>query len=326
MRNVKRLLLGTAITVLLALSGAGAQQAAAAPACVLPAGNAAQQWDEIAQKTVLSVVTFQNESFIYMAYANGAAYRAVFGGPLSFLASPDAAIATAEYDVLSFYFPAQTDAAPVLPRRVARDSAGRARQDLRDVRRPRGCGHDDVRADRRRTHAGRDDPARLSGRGPRRLAADAAGVSAATDPVARSDAPVPAESAGSVPAAASACSRQLRRWVQGLQRDQGDGPRDGEPAHSGADGHRAVLHDQRGRPVQHGVPRRRDPARLRRLADDAARRPGEPRCGGHRDRVSEREVPLLVLAAGDGAQRDRTRRSPTGIPRRSRRPARGRRY
>ena len=54
-------------------------------------------------------MTFQNESFIYMAYANGAAYRAVFGGPLSFLASPDAAIATAEYDVLSFYFPAQTD-------------------------------------------------------------------------------------------------------------------------------------------------------------------------------------------------------------------------
>jgi hypothetical protein len=109
MRNVKRLLAGTAITVLLALSGAGVDHAAAAVPCVLPAGNAAQQWDEIAQKTVLSVVTFQNESFIYMAYANGAAYRAVFGGPLSFLASPDAAIATAEFDALSFYFPAQSE-------------------------------------------------------------------------------------------------------------------------------------------------------------------------------------------------------------------------
>src|SRR5467141_1117702 len=82
MRNVKRLLVGTAITVMLALSGVGVQRATAAVPCVLPAGNAAQQWDEIAQKTVLNVVTFQNESFIYMAYANGAAYRAVFSSPL----------------------------------------------------------------------------------------------------------------------------------------------------------------------------------------------------------------------------------------------------
>jgi hypothetical protein len=109
MRNLKRLLAGTAITVLLALSGAGVHNATAAVPCVLPAGNTAQQWDEIAQKAVLSVVTFQNESFIYLAYANGAAYRAVFSSPLSFLGSPDAAIATAEFDVLTFYFPAQSE-------------------------------------------------------------------------------------------------------------------------------------------------------------------------------------------------------------------------
>ena len=109
MRNLKRLLAGTAITVLLALSGAGVHNATAAVPCVLPAGNTAQQWDEIAQKAVLSVVTFQNESFIYLAYANGAAYRAVFSSPLSFLGSPDAAIATAEFDVLTFHFPAQSE-------------------------------------------------------------------------------------------------------------------------------------------------------------------------------------------------------------------------
>ena len=87
--------------------------AAGAP-CLLPAGNTAQQWDQIAQDAVLGKVPNQIESFIYMGYVNGAVYDAVTsieGGyqpliarvPAAPGASADAAIAAAAHDTLVYY-------------------------------------------------------------------------------------------------------------------------------------------------------------------------------------------------------------------------------
>jgi hypothetical protein len=112
MFSLKRLAVAAALSAAIMCAGAGAPAAAPSVACALPAGNAAQQWDAIAQGITTGATGFQIEAFVYMAYANGAAYRAVFGGGSatpSWLVSPDAAIATAEADVLTYYFPSQAD-------------------------------------------------------------------------------------------------------------------------------------------------------------------------------------------------------------------------
>jgi hypothetical protein len=103
------------VAVALAAVAAGATTPpAAGVTCALPPGNAAQQWDQIAQDAVIAKVPFQIESFIYMAYVNGAVYDAVTsieGGyqPLTGRveaapgASADAAIAAAAHDTLVYY-------------------------------------------------------------------------------------------------------------------------------------------------------------------------------------------------------------------------------
>jgi hypothetical protein len=78
----------------------------AAKAAVLPPGNAVQQWDKIAEDTVVGSGAFQNEGLIYMAYVSSAMYRAVSPGERRGQ-SPDAAIVEAAYRTLSHYFPAQ---------------------------------------------------------------------------------------------------------------------------------------------------------------------------------------------------------------------------
>jgi hypothetical protein len=78
----------------------------AAKAAVLPPGNAVQQWDKIAEDTVVGSGAFQNEGLIYMAYVSSAMYRAVSPGERRGQ-SPDAAIVEAAYRTLSHYFPTQ---------------------------------------------------------------------------------------------------------------------------------------------------------------------------------------------------------------------------
>jgi vanadium-dependent haloperoxidase-like protein len=75
-------------------------------AVTLPAGNAAQQWDKIAEDTVVGSGAFQGESFVYMAYVSKAMDRAVNPGQRNGQSS-DAAIAQSAYDVLVHYFPTQ---------------------------------------------------------------------------------------------------------------------------------------------------------------------------------------------------------------------------
>lgn len=75
-------------------------------AVTLPSGNAAQQWDKIAEDTVVGGGALQPEAFIYLAYVSEAMDRAANPGARNGQ-NADAAVAQAAYDVLVHYFPAQ---------------------------------------------------------------------------------------------------------------------------------------------------------------------------------------------------------------------------
>jgi vanadium-dependent haloperoxidase-like protein len=90
-------------------------------AWALPPGNTVQQWNAIAENTVVGSGAFQAEGFIYMAYVSAAVYDAVVsieGGyepygaaiPSAAGASADAAAVEAAYRTLIYYFPGQTAA------------------------------------------------------------------------------------------------------------------------------------------------------------------------------------------------------------------------
>jgi hypothetical protein len=98
-----------------ALAVGAAQPAAAA----LPPGNTVEQWNQIAENTVVGSGAFQNEGLIYMGYVSAAIYNAavaIHGGYAPYGtgvhapkgASIDAAVIEAAYDSLVHYFPLQT--------------------------------------------------------------------------------------------------------------------------------------------------------------------------------------------------------------------------
>jgi hypothetical protein len=87
-------------------------------ASALPPGNTVQQWNAIAENTVVGSGAFQAEGFIYMGYVSAAVYDAVVsieGGyapygaviPAAPGASADAAAIEAAYRTLIYYFPGQ---------------------------------------------------------------------------------------------------------------------------------------------------------------------------------------------------------------------------
>ena len=99
----------------LACTGIGATTRTAA--ATLPAGNTVEQWDRIAEDTVVGSGAFQSEGFVYMAYVTTAIYDAAVslaGGYQSVepafrawkKASPDAAVVEAAYRTLTHFFPA----------------------------------------------------------------------------------------------------------------------------------------------------------------------------------------------------------------------------
>jgi len=107
----RRLALGLVAAAVVGLLAAaalvGAIATPAAKGAVLPPGNAVQQWDKIAEDTVVGSGAFQNEGLIYMAYVSSAMYRAVSPGERRGQ-SGDAAVVEAAFTTLSHYFPAQT--------------------------------------------------------------------------------------------------------------------------------------------------------------------------------------------------------------------------
>jgi VCPO second helical-bundle domain len=85
----------------------------------LPPGNTVQQWNKIAEDTVVGSGTFQPEGFVYMAYVSAVVYDAVvaiegdfepYGPPITAPpgASVDAAIVEAAYRTLWTYFPPES--------------------------------------------------------------------------------------------------------------------------------------------------------------------------------------------------------------------------
>lgn len=113
----RKALLATAAAAL-ALAATGGAAARSAAAAVLPPGNTVEQWDKIAEDTVVGSGAQQIEGFIYMSYTSTAMYDAAaaiaHGGYKPLLpkfkawrkASPDAAVVEAAYRTLSNYFPA----------------------------------------------------------------------------------------------------------------------------------------------------------------------------------------------------------------------------
>jgi vanadium-dependent haloperoxidase-like protein len=101
MELTTRLLLVAAVVVTALALGASSGRAV-----TLPAGNSAQQWDKIAEDTVVGSGAFQGEGFIYLAYVSKAMDRAVNPGQRNGQ-NADAAIAQSAYDVLVHYFPTQ---------------------------------------------------------------------------------------------------------------------------------------------------------------------------------------------------------------------------
>jgi hypothetical protein len=97
-QQLRRALAAGAMAV--AVAGGATGRASAA----LPPGNAAQQWDQIAEDTVVGSGAFQGEGFVYMAYVAKAMHAAVNPGERHGQ-SADAAVSEAAYRVLVHYFP-----------------------------------------------------------------------------------------------------------------------------------------------------------------------------------------------------------------------------
>src|ERR1043166_2996489 len=88
---------------------------ASSASATLPLGNTVQQWNKIAEDTVVGSGTFQPEGFLYMAYVTAAVYDAVvaieggfepYGPPITAppRASVDCAVVEAAYRTLHYYF------------------------------------------------------------------------------------------------------------------------------------------------------------------------------------------------------------------------------
>jgi hypothetical protein len=117
----KRLLAGMCAAAVAAamLIAAAAPGTARTASVALPPGNTVEQWNKIAEDTIVGSGAFQIEGFIYMAYESTAVYDAMASLQTSYKpllpgfktwkqASPDAAVVEAAYRTLVHYFPTAT--------------------------------------------------------------------------------------------------------------------------------------------------------------------------------------------------------------------------
>jgi hypothetical protein len=112
-RHILHILLVAAAALSVAVAAGSTRNAAAA----LPPGNTVEQWNKIAEDTVVGSGAFQNEGLVYMAYESTAVYDATAALDHSLTplmpgfrawrhSSPDAAVIEAAYQTLEHYFPA----------------------------------------------------------------------------------------------------------------------------------------------------------------------------------------------------------------------------
>src|SRR4029450_571458 len=76
MRLLARVLRGAALAAVALIVAASAGTTRDAAAALAP-GNTVDQWNKIAEDTVVGSGAFQGEGFVYMAYASAAVYDAV---------------------------------------------------------------------------------------------------------------------------------------------------------------------------------------------------------------------------------------------------------
>src|SRR5207237_10677444 len=104
--NVMRRHVRALVVAVTAVAFAGAAGTAQNAAAALPPGNTVEQWNKIAENTVVGSGAFQNEGLIYMAYESAAVYDAVvaidgedaaYGAPIAAAggAAADAAVGAA---------------------------------------------------------------------------------------------------------------------------------------------------------------------------------------------------------------------------------------
>src|SRR5580765_3119278 len=102
------------VGLLVAVAAVGGSRTALAVLPALP--NTVQQWNKVAEDTVVGSGAFQGEGYVYMAYTSAAVYDAVVAiqggyepyGPAIAApagASVDTAVVEAAYRTLSTYFP-----------------------------------------------------------------------------------------------------------------------------------------------------------------------------------------------------------------------------
>ena len=216
-----------AIAVVVPVAGAGLEHSRSiegrTASVTLPTGNTVEQWNKIAEDTVVGSGAFQIEAFIYMAYESTAVYDATValqGGHKPLLpafrvwkkASPDAAIVEAAYRTLTHYFPAASATLdPLYAAALAAIPDGQAKlAGQRDRPGGRQPGH--PRPYRRRPdHTDRldvdlpDTHARSRG-----VAAYAPRVPGAADPVGRERAPLRPQERRPVPPRPAAVTVELR--------------------------------------------------------------------------------------------------------------------
>src|SRR4029079_277376 len=113
-KHVLRIAVVLALAVAMAIVTAGAATRNAS-AAVLPPGNTVEQWEKIAEDTILGAGAQQIEGFLYMSYVSTSMYDAVtaiqHGSEKPLLpkfkawrkASQDAAVIEAAYRTLSNY-------------------------------------------------------------------------------------------------------------------------------------------------------------------------------------------------------------------------------
>src|SRR5258707_8217538 len=105
-------------TLLIALAMVTMNSPTGKAAPTLPPGNTVEQWNTIAENTVVGSGAFQAEGFIYMGYVSAAVYDAAvsieggyepYGSPISAApgASTDAAVLEVAYRTLAHHFSSQ---------------------------------------------------------------------------------------------------------------------------------------------------------------------------------------------------------------------------
>ena len=210
--NVKRAQIGAATAVLLSLASGSTPVAASGP-------NIVEQWDKIAEDTVVGTGAPQIEGFVYMSYTQTAVYDALVGidgtyapfGPAVAApagASRDAAVVEAAVRDAHVLHPVGGRSARHGANGVACRHPRRTGEDRRHRRRtPGGLEHHRAADGRRPADAHRVDllvPDQDTGSG--RLAPDAARLPGAADAVGRDH-----EAVRAAPAPTDSCRRRRRR-------------------------------------------------------------------------------------------------------------------